>query len=194
MRPAQFGRQGTSRSGGRETTVLRSEDWHLAGRYGVGAAIIGAGALTLGLFATPDRVHGWSPAAAATAPGGVTPAANQITQSLWRWQRTERSDGSMVVASDPSRYTVSLGADGRFAVRADCNGARGGYIVGDARITFEPAPITTIGCPGRSQDMAFYEDLKDSVAYAVAGEQLILYLKLDGGQMVFSGESGAAAL
>ena len=38
--------------------------------------------------------------------------------------------------------------------------------------------------------MAFYEDLQDTVAYAVAGEQLILYLKLDGGQMVFSGEAG----
>lgn len=173
--------------------VFRSRDWHLAGRYGVGAAIIGVGVLAFALFATPDRAHGSSPAAASPGPGTVSPAASRVTQSLWQWQRTERSDGTVVVASDPSRYTVSLGADGRFAVRADCNGARGGYIVGDARIAFEPAPITTIGCPGRSQDMAFYDDLQDTVAYAVAGERLILYLKQDGGQMVFNGEAGAAA-
>jgi len=168
--------------------VFRSHDWHPAGRYGLGAAILAASVLAFALLASPDRAHG-----ASTAPGGVSPATLRITQSLWHWQRTEQSDGSVVVASDPSRYTVSLGADGRFAVRADCNGVRGGYVVGDSRIAFEPAPITTIGCPGQSQDAAFYAALQDTVSYAFDGEQLILHLKQDGGQMVFSGEAGVAA-
>jgi heat shock protein HslJ len=163
----------------RETTLFRSLSSRRAWIIGLCAPVLGVAVIGLMPFAAPAPIPQASP---------TSPAPASITQSPWLWQRTERGDGSTLVAPDPSKYTVSFGPDGRFAVQADCNRARGTYAISGSWLTFEPAPITLIACPPTSrgsQDMVFYRDLHDTATYVFEGEQLVLYLKVDGGHMVF---------
>jgi len=153
----------------RETTLFRSLSSRRAWIIGLCALALGVAGIGLMPYAAPAQ----------SSPTSPSPAPAGITQSPWLWQRTERGDGSTIVASDPSKYTVSFGPDGRFAVQADCNRARGTYAIGGSRLTFEPAPITLIACPPTSRGS------QDMAAYVFEGEQLVLYLKVDGGHMVF---------
>ena len=116
-------------------------------------------------------------------------APSRLTQGTWHWQRTERGDGTTVVSVNPDKFTISFGADGRFNLKTDCNGAGGRYTVSGSQLTFEKAPMTAMGCPQLpqpSQEWVFHGAVGDTASYAFDGEQLVLYLKQDGGHIVLT--------
>jgi heat shock protein HslJ len=126
------------------------------------------------------------PAAPATSvPAPMTPAATPI-QGTWAWQRTEYGDGSTVEAEDPSKYTVTFRPDGRAVIVADCNTGSAGYSVDGASLTLQPAAVSLVGCPPGSQDTVFLRDLSRVATFVFNGDQLVLNLRFDSGNMIFS--------
>lgn len=160
----------------------------------LGAAIVGvyllggpqaACAQTPAPVQIPHPPAGATPSGPATPPGGGSMQAGGV-QGTWLWQRTEMSDDTVITASDPTRYMLGLGADGRLTLQADCNRGSGSYTVSGAQLTLQPGPMTLIACAPGSQDSVFLRDLRDVVTYVRNGEHLVLNLRVDSGAMVFS--------
>jgi heat shock protein HslJ len=127
----------------------------------------------------PAQVPRPTPVASSTSHAG-------LTQGLWLWQRTEYGNDTSVTAPDPSTYTISFQADGRLALQVDCNRGTGTYTVSGPQLTIEPGATTLIACGPGSQDRVFLQDLRNVGAYVLDGSNLVLNLKMDGGNMIFS--------
>ena len=54
-------------------------------------------------------------------------AAAPVTDGVWKLQSFQRADATSVPVPDPDRFTIEVGADGRLAVRADCNRCSASY-------------------------------------------------------------------
>ncbi|MBV9329898.1 MAG: META domain-containing protein [Chloroflexi bacterium] len=119
-----------------------------------------------------------------TSPSGGGGAS--ITQAPWAWQRTEYGDGTSVVASNPNDYTVTFRTDGRAVIQADCNTGSGGYTLDGQSLTFQPIAMSLVACPPGSQDTVFLRDLSQVATYVFDGDKLVLNLRLDTGNMIFS--------
>lgn len=120
------------------------------------------------------------------APSAPSASGASITQGTWLWQRTEYSNDTMLAAPDPSTYTISFQADGRLALQVDCNRGTGTYSLNGPQLTIEPGATTLIACGPGTQDRAFLQDLRNVGTYVFDGEQLVLNLKVDGGNMIFN--------
>jgi heat shock protein HslJ len=120
-------------------------------------------------------------------PPPVAPTSSvSITQSPWAWQRTEYGDGSTVAPSNPNNYTVTFRTDGRAVFLADCNTGSASYTIDGASLTFGPAAVSLVACPPGSLDTVFLRDLSQVATFVFDGDQLVLNLRLDSGNMVFS--------
>ena len=117
------------------------------------------------------------------APAASTPS---LTQGVWLWTRTEYSDDTVLQSPNPNAYTIAFMDDGRVSIQADCNSGSGAYTTSDSSLTIGPAAITLAACPPGSQDSVFLRDLMQVVTYVFDGPQLVLNLKLDTGNMIFS--------
>ena len=122
----------------------------------------------------------------APAPSASTPT---LTQGVWLWTRTEYGDDTVLQSPNPNRYTVAFMDDGRVAIQADCNSGSAAYTTSDSSLTIGPAAVTLAACPPGSQDTAFLRDLMQVVTYVFAGPQLVLNMRLDSGNMIFSPQS-----
>jgi heat shock protein HslJ len=155
---------------------------------------LGAAALGIGLFGATNQTtgaQGSQPAPAqvpqpSTPPAPAAPSAGTAPLGTWLWQRTEYANDTTVVSQDPSKYTLALLADGRYNIQADCNRGSGSYTVSGAQITFQPGPMTLAACLPGSQDSVFLRDLRQVVTYVMDGENLVLNMRIDTGNMVFS--------
>jgi heat shock protein HslJ len=119
----------------------------------------------------------------------ASPAAGSaalITGGVWQWLRSEYSDDTTVVAANPSSYTLALLQGGRLSIQADCNRATGSYTLEGSRLTLQLGPTTLAFCGPDSQADTYLRDLSNVVTYVFDGSQLVLNMKLDTGNMVFS--------
>ena len=144
----------------------------------LGAGVLGYGLLTTAAGASSDKLP-----ASALAFQEPAPAA---LQGVWLWQRTSYADGATVTCSDPSKYTLTFLANGAYGVQADCNQGSGAYEVAGSQLTLQPGPMTRAACPPDSQDTVFLRDLGQVATYVFDGENLVLNLRMDSGNMVFS--------
>jgi heat shock protein HslJ len=110
----------------------------------------------------------------------------QLSGSSWQWQRSEYADGSTVVVADPSRYTLEFLPAGRLAIRADCNQVLGSYTQDGQQLTVQLGPSTLVGCPTDSQADVFLRDLGGAATHVFDDGNLVLNLKVDSGNMIFS--------
>jgi heat shock protein HslJ len=120
------------------------------------------------------------------APPPADTSAGSITGGVWQWLRSEYSDDSTVVAADPSRYTLQLGAGSRLSIQADCNRVGGTYALEGSRLTLQLGPTTLVACGPDSQADTYLRDLERVVTYVYNGTNLFLNMRLDTGNMVFS--------
>src|SRR6516162_2044629 len=94
------------------------------GRFLAGAAallVAFAPAMAFGA----DQVEPQAPAQVPSAP--VAPPSRSLVGTTWQWQGTRSGDGTTVVVSDPSRYTIEFQPGGTLSIRADCNNVLGSY-------------------------------------------------------------------
>jgi heat shock protein HslJ len=150
----------------------------------LGAAVLTYGLLAASSHATRDGPSP-SPALAQSPDEGPTPAS-ALTSGVWLWQHTDYADDSTVVCSDPGRYTLTFLDNGTYRVQADCNQGSGRYTVAGPQLTLQPGPMTRAACPPGSQDTVFLRDLGQVATYVFDGENLVLNLRVDSGNMVFS--------
>jgi len=153
---------------------------------------LGAAVITSTLFASTayggtDAPSPFRAQAQRLAPG-LTPAFEDgtLTQDVWLWQRSTYADGTTIVCSNPSQYTLAFLENGVYSVQADCNQGNGSYTVDGSQLALQPGPMTRAACPPGSQDTVFLRDLGLVGTYVFNGENLVLNLQADSGNMVFS--------
>jgi len=73
------------------------------------------------------------------------------------WQLTSFQDGTAaaVTVTDPTRYTLSFGSDGRATVKSDCNSCGGAYSLDGGSFRMGPLACTRAFCGTASLDPAF---------------------------------------
>lgn len=86
----------------------------------------------------------------------------------------------------PERYTVQFDADGRLAVRADCNTGFGSYRLDGSCLSLGPVALTRALCPPDSLDQQVLSQLAAVRGVRRDGERLVLLLEFDSGSMVFA--------
>ena len=67
-------------------------------------------------------------------------------QGEWRLQSIQQPDHSITTVADPARFTIRFQADGRLAVRADCNSCGGSYRLEDGSLDTGPLACTRAFC------------------------------------------------
>ena len=141
-----------------------------------------------------------SPGAVTTPPSATSPAAVTLPGSNWRLVEFRSSDDAIGVVrpDDPSKYTMSLGTDGRVAMRLDCNRANGPWSSkassqDSGSFTFGNLAMTRALCPPPSLDQQIARDAGFVRSYLLRGGNLYLNLMADGGTYVWSPDPSPAA-
>ena len=115
------------------------------------------------------------------------PALKMEIQGItWLWERFDDTvDTNDIVVNDPNLYTLLLNPDGTYEVKADCNLARGQYTLEDSNVTFQPGPATLAECEEGSLYNIYLTQLGTVMTFVMDGNNLILTLSVDAGNMVF---------
>ena len=109
---------------------------------------------------------------AGQAAGSATPALT-LTGTLWKLQSFQRSDSTSVPVSNPSPFTLELGADGRMSVRADCNRCSATYSqTGDTFAVDPRFACTRAACSSAPFDQEYLTALAGTTIARVSGETL----------------------
>jgi para-nitrobenzyl esterase len=144
------------------------------------AASLAAGALLAlhagrGLAAEPRALEN----------GPEEPGMAAIAGRTWELARIQMMDGTVLVPGDPSRYTLRLGADGRAAMRADCNRASASYEVAGKTLTFGPIASTRAFCPPPSISDRYLQQLGFAASFVVRDGRLHVATRADGAILEF---------
>ena len=119
-------------------------------------------------------------------------AAGQLTDSTWRWLRSDYSNDTAVIVNSPDIYTLMFRPDGTLAIRADCNQILGTYAQSGASLTLQLGPTTLVACPPGSQADVFTRDLGNVATYVFSAGNLVLNLRADAGNMIFDAQPVAS--
>jgi para-nitrobenzyl esterase len=110
-----------------------------------------------------------------------------ITDITWQWLRfDDTADLNNIQVADPALYTLVLNADGSYSAKVDCNQVMGSYTLEVSSITFEPGITTLAECGPESLYNTFLAHLSNVAAFVIDGDNLVLNLWADGGNMVFA--------
>jgi heat shock protein HslJ len=117
-----------------------------------------------------------------------------LVGKMWYWQSyMDTADINNIMVDDPAKYTLIFLPDGTYWILADCNSGSGRYIVDGNSLTLEPGPITLAACGPESLDAQYLAKLGDVVSFVLDDGKLFLNLKMDVGNMVFSGDATPVA-
>lgn len=118
-------------------------------------------------------------AASATEPP-AGPA--DLGGTSWRLVKFQGGDDTTLVPDDPSKYTVTFGADGSLSARLDCNRGRGAWKSAEAgRLELGPLALTRAMCPPGSLHDRIARDWTYVRSYVIKDGRLFLSLLADGG-------------
>ena len=119
---------------------------------------------------------------------------SEIVGVVWKWVKFLGGDDTTIIVDDPEKYALELLPDGQVRIQADCNMLSGTYkLDGAAGITLELGPTTLAECePGSLYD-EYLEMLGWVRTYVLEGDQLVLNMMADGGDLFFDKETPPAA-
>lgn len=118
-------------------------------------------------------------------------AEGGIVGVTWEWVESLYSDDSSVEVYDPSSYTLLLEPDGSVVLQVDCNRGGGTYTLDGSQLTLDVAVMTRVACPEGTLSEVFMRDLSGAATYVMDGENLVINLFADAGNMYF--QPGAVA-
>ncbi|MGB9938354.1 META domain-containing protein [Methanosarcina sp.] len=129
-----------------------------------------------------------SPEPAATPANSGVISADNLTNVEWQWTGFQQSDEpeNKTVVPDPENYTLAFFPDGRYYIKADCNGGSGNYILEENNLTLDPPVMTLIACGPGSMDSEYLSLLTSVKSAGFENEQLILYSENTGQRMFFT--------
>lgn len=142
-------------------------------------------ALVMNLFADAGDMRFLPLDAGATAPA-VPDDAPDLTGTRWMWARFEGGDGGVVEVANSENYLLDFGADGRAAVKADCNTGSGPFAQDGFELDMGPFITTLMACPPESLGSDFMRYLDAVSAFAIDGDNLVLSLEADAGKMTLA--------
>lgn len=111
----------------------------------------------------------------------------------WEWVESIYGDDTTITVTLPSSYTLTLLPDGAVSLRVDCNLGGGTYTLDGSALTLDVAVMTRVACPEGTLSNEFIRDLNAAAAFVMDGENLVINLFADAGNMVFQPGSVAAA-
>lgn len=110
------------------------------------------------------------------------PARPALDGTAWRLVKFRGGDNTVLVPDDRAKYTIAFGADGRVAVRFDCNRGSGGWSSpGPGQLQFGPMAMTRAMCPPGSLHDRMVKHWFYVRSYVVKEGHLYLSLMADGG-------------
>jgi heat shock protein HslJ len=122
---------------------------------------------------------------AANSRPHVSPTAQASSATLsgtsWRLVEFQSSDDTTRRPDDPSKYTLTFGADGELSVRIDCNVGRGTWQTSGPRLELGPLTITHAACPAGSLHDQIVRQWPYIRSYVLRDGRLFLALMADGG-------------
>lgn len=112
----------------------------------------------------------------AACSSSTAPAADpDDLLGLWRLVALEATGAAPLPSPDPDRFTATFEADGRLAVRSDCNRCQGSYSAGaDGALRVGPLACTQAACPTAPFDLRLTALLSQSTAWSVQDDGLTL--------------------
>ena len=120
-----------------------------------------------------------------TAADGSSLVLNPTLQGVtWQWQEFQSGDGSLMVADDPTRFTLEFFYDGSVQAQVDCNSGRGDLVVTGSSIELVLATTRKL-CSDDSQGGQYLDWLGQVTSYVIRGDTLNLALPMDAGILVF---------
>jgi len=123
-------------------------------------------------------------------PDPANPTAT-LAGSRWQLIAIESMDDRQTVyrVPDPSRYTLSFGADGQASFRLDCNQASAPWTGGrntSGELRFGAFTMTRAVCPPPSMDRTVVRALPDVNAFRIVRGQLVMALEVNGGSYTWA--------
>jgi para-nitrobenzyl esterase len=110
------------------------------------------------------------------------PARPSLDGTTWRLVKFQGGDDTLLVPDDGDKYTIAFGAEGRVAVRFDCNRGSGGWSSpGPGQLQFGPMAMTRAMCPPGSLHDRMVKHWFYVRSYVVKEGHLYLSLMADGG-------------
>jgi heat shock protein HslJ len=110
-----------------------------------------------------------------------------LSGTRWQLVQFQSSDDAIgiVKPQDPARFTMELAADGRVAMRGDCNRATGPWSATSTSATggslsFGPLAMTRAACPDKMGDR-LARDIPRVRSYTLKDDTLNLALEADSG-------------
>jgi heat shock protein HslJ len=128
-----------------------------------------------------DKKVSTSPMPPVEVPKGKLPAgslvpgtAAQVQAQTWVWQKTIKSDGTVITPNKPGIFTLTFGKDGRVTGKTDCNGFGGDYQIGsDGVMSFGAFMSTQMYCEG-SQESVYSQAVSQISSYRMQDGGLVL--------------------
>ncbi len=112
-----------------------------------------------------------------------TAAGPQLTGLVWEWLGTSYSNDKQFIVKWPARYSVLFAAAGAVQLLADCNNGGGSYQTEGSSLSLDVAASTKKACEASSKSQKFIDELNQAASYVFDGENLVINLKVDTGNM-----------
>jgi heat shock protein HslJ len=116
-----------------------------------------------------------------------------IVGATWEWVESVYGDDTTIATPVPSSYTLTLQPDGSVALVVDCNLGGGTYTLDGSALSLDVAVMTRVACPEGTLSNEFIRDLNAAATFVMDGENLVINLFADAGNMVFQPGPAAAA-
>jgi len=126
----------------------------------------------------------------------VEPVTIEAVQDInWQWTGLiETQPAAQSVVPNPENYTLTLRPDNTFSAQVDCNMLGGSYKVESSFITFVLGPTTLAECGEESLYNQYMALLGSVATFGMQGDQLVLGLQDDAGQMQFANAGPAEVI
>lgn len=137
-------------------------------------------------------------AAALAGCATAEPPATSLAGTRWQLVAVQSMDDSQgtVRPADPTRWTIEFGADGRVAVRLDCNRGSATWAAVPAaaseprrasgRLSLGPLASTRMFCPGDAAGQRLVSGWPHVRSYVIEAGRLHLSLMADGGILTWA--------
>jgi len=113
-------------------------------------------------------------------------ADSQLEGTAWRLLNITSMDDSVSIPEEPGNYTLSFEAEGRFAIKADCNQASGNWSSGSTgQLMFSAMAATRALCPPGSLSESYLAQFEWVRSYTKRDGHLLLATMADGSIIEF---------
>ncbi|NOX63741.1 MAG: META domain-containing protein [Chloroflexi bacterium] len=103
----------------------------------------------------------------------------------WKWMQTTFADGGLMALKYPERYQVAFAEDGTLQIRSDCNAGEGVYRLDEDKLTIDADLNARKSCPRGSKTQEFITQLNQADIAMMIGDNLLIRLQTDAGNMLF---------